>query len=288
MSNTILHLGLGSFHRAHLAVYLDALRTSSDSLSPWVITAGNIRPGMEDTIEALINQNGTYTLETVAPDGAYTYALITSIKRVIPFEDQIPQVIKVGSDPLTKIISFTVTEAGYYFNSKDELDLQTFPELKSDLQAAKEGKVGQTIYGALTAILRDRKQRASGQVTLLCCDNLRHNGSRSRSGLLQFLTLLGDSALLDWVTRNTTSPNGMVDRITPRPTPVVASRVKSATGRNDPASVMAESFIQWVLQDNFIAGRPQFEQVGVEFVSSVTAHEEAKIRILNASHSCIA
>jgi D-arabinitol 4-dehydrogenase len=128
----------------------------------------------------------------------------------------------------------------------------------------------------------------AGAVTLMNCDNLRHNGERSRAGLLQFIDALGDTALKAWVEQNTSSPNAMVDRITPRPTPDVAERVKAATGWDDQAAIMGESFIQWVIEDNFIAGRPAWEQVGVEMVQSVDAYEEAKIRLLNATHSCIA
>jgi D-arabinitol 4-dehydrogenase len=128
----------------------------------------------------------------------------------------------------------------------------------------------------------------SGPVTLLNCDNLRHNGDRSRGGLLQFIALTGDDALVRWVEANTSSPNAMVDRITPRPTPEVAERVAAATGWADGAPVMAESFIQWVIEDRFAAGRPAWEKVGVEMVASVQPYEEAKIRILNATHSCIA
>jgi D-arabinitol 4-dehydrogenase len=120
------------------------------------------------------------------------------------------------------------------------------------------------------------------------CDNLRHNGERSRAGLLQFIDALGDSTLKIWVEGNTSSPNAMVDRITPRPTPDVAERVKAATGWDDRAALMGESFIQWVIEDHFIAGRPAWEKVGVEMVASVDAYEEAKIRLLNATHSCIA
>ncbi|WP_343585409.1 mannitol dehydrogenase family protein, partial [Herbaspirillum sp.] len=122
----------------------------------------------------------------------------------------------------------------------------------------------------------------------LNCDNLRHNGKRFRDGLLQFLALRKEAALAQWVERFTTSPNAMVDRITPRPTPAVAERVKHATGVDDPCALMGESFIQWVIEDDFKAGRPRLEQAGVEMVKSVLPYEEAKIRILNASHSCIA
>ncbi|MBB1074411.1 mannitol dehydrogenase family protein [Rhodoferax sp. 4810] len=283
--NTILHLGLGSFHRAHQAVYLHALQQTGDRR--WALAGGNIRPDMADTINALIAQGGAYTLETVTPHNERTYTRITSIQTVVPFDAELSGLVRLGSEANTRIISFTVTEAGYYLDAKYQLD-QNFADLRADLAAVKAGEPVCTIYGALTVILRARMAANAGPVTLLNCDNLRHNGERSRGGLLQFIELLGDSALLAWVNTNTTSPNAMVDRITPRPTPEVRARVLAATGVDDAAALMGESFIQWVIEDNFIAGRPEWEKVGVEMVDSVQAYEEAKIRLLNATHSCIA
>lgn len=281
----MLHLGLGSFHRAHQALYLHQLQQSGDRT--WALAGGNIRADMAETIEALIAQNGAYTLETVTPQGERTYTRITSIETVVRFDPMLSGLIRLGADAQTRIISFTVTEAGYYLDAKDRLDLN-FADLQADVEAAQAGRAGSTIYGALTAILRSRMQAASGPVTLLNCDNLRHNGERARSGLLQFIALVGDTALLDWVQAHTSCPNAMVDRITPRPTPEVRQRVLAATGVDDAAALMGESFIQWVIEDRFIAGRPAWENVGVEMVDSVQAYEEAKIRLLNATHSCIA
>ncbi len=283
--NTILHLGLGSFHRAHQAVYLHELQQTGDRR--WALAGGNIRPDMTDTIDALIAQRGAYTLETVTPHNERSYTRISSIQTVVPFDAELSGLVAIGAASTTRIISFTVTEAGYYLDAKYQLD-QNFADLRADLAAVRAGEPVCTIYGALTVILRARMAANAGSVTLLNCDNLRHNGERSRGGLLQFIELLGDSALLTWVQANTTSPNAMVDRITPRPTPEVRARVLSATGVDDPAALMGESFIQWVIEDNFIAGRPEWEKVGVEMVKSVQAYEEAKIRLLNATHSCIA
>lgn len=284
--NFILHLGLGSFHRAHQAVYVHQLRQQGDRR--WAIAGGNLRPDMADTIAALQAQGGRYTLETVTPQGERRYTVIESIQRVIPYQDDLAPLIATGADPATRIISFTVTEAGYYLDADNRLDWATFPDLRADLEAVKAGHAGHTIYGGLVSILRARMTAGAGPVTLMNCDNLRHNGERSRGGLLQFIDALGDTALRDWVQEHTRSPNAMVDRITPRPTPDVAERVKAATGWDDRAALMGESFIQWVIEDNFIAGRPEWEKVGVEMVNSVQAHEEAKIRLLNATHSCIA
>jgi len=283
--NTMLHLGLGSFHRAHQAVYLHELIKTGDS--SWTLAGGNTRPDMADTMSALAAQGGAYTLETISPAGEHRYERITSIRKVIPYAADLAGLIAEGASPATKIISFTVTEAGYYLDAKNRLDLN-FADLAADLQAAKAGRPGSTIYAALTAILRARRAAEAGPVTLLNCDNLRHNGDRSRSGLLQFVDLLGDSDLRAWIEANTTSPNAMVDRITPRPAPEVRERVKAATGVDDPVALMGESFIQWVIEDRFAAGRPDWEKVGVEMVASVDPYEEAKIRLLNATHSCIA
>ena len=283
--NTMLHLGLGSFHRAHQAVYLHQLQQTGDRC--WALAGGNIRPDMKDTIDALMAQGGAYTLETVTPHNERSYTRITSIQTVVPFDAELSGLVAIGAAPDTRIISFTVTEAGYYLDAKDQLD-PNFADLCADLAAAKAGEPVCTIYGALTVILRARMAANAGPVTLLNCDNLRHNGERSRGGLLQFIELLGDNTLLAWVKTNTTNPNAMVDRITPRPTPEVRARVLAATGVDDPAALMGESFIQWVIEDKFIAGRPEWEKVGVEMVDSVEAYEEAKIRLLNATHSCIA
>jgi D-arabinitol 4-dehydrogenase len=279
--NTILHIGLGSFHRAHQAVYLHHLRESGELA--WSIVGGNIRNDMPDTMAALIAQRGEYTLETVSPAGERRYERIRSIREVIPFEPSLARLIEVGANAATRIISFTVTEAGYYLDAKHQLDLS-----HADLRADLEGRSCSTIYGALHAILHERVKRGGAPVTLLNCDNLRSNGTRLRAGLLDFLERRGETALRQWVEASTSSPCNMVDRITPRPLPDVAERVLAATAWSDGAPVMAESFIQWVIEDRFIAGRPAWEKVGAEMVESVHAFEEAKIRVLNATHSCVA
>ncbi|MES2947046.1 MAG: D-arabinitol 4-dehydrogenase [Pseudomonadota bacterium] len=285
----ILHLGLGSFHRAHQAYYLHALRASGDTR--WQFAGGNIRTDMAHTVAALDAQGGAYTLETISPAGEHHYTRITSIADVVPFEPTLTGLIARATEPATRIISFTVTEAGYYLDGHDQLDAAQ-SDITADLAAARGTAPmpsgGSTIYGALTTMLRARMLARLGPVSLLNCDNLRHNGERFRAGLLRFIELVGDAALLDWVQNHTTCPNAMVDRITPRPTPDVAERVLAATGWADAVPVMGESFIQWVIEDNFCAGRPAWESVGVEMVDSVAPYEEAKIRLLNATHSCIA
>src|SRR6201996_2407208 len=282
-AHVILHIGAGSFPRAHRAWYLPRLNELRKEGEPrWSLTVGNIRGDMNPVLEALAAQDGVYTLETVTPAGERKYETVPSIERVVPWSESLDGLIEAGADPECKIIAFTVTEGGYYLDEHDKLDTAN-PDLAADLNGART-----TIYGALAAILEARMQRNAGTVTLQTCDNLRSNGDRFRAGMTQFLEQRGASELRQWFDANTACPNSMVDRITPRPTPDVRERVKAATGFDDACPVMGESFIQWVIEDHFIAGRPAWEQVGAELVESVLPYEEAKIRILNATHSCIA
>jgi D-arabinitol 4-dehydrogenase len=282
-AHVILHIGAGSFHRAHQAWYLHRLNEAKVPGEPhWSLTVGNIRSDMNAVLEALAAQNGVYTLETVTPQGERAYETIRSIERVVPWTESLDALIEAGADPACKIIAFTVTEGGYYLDEQDELDTAN-PDLAADLKGGHT-----TIYGALAAILDARMKSGAGPVTLQTCDNLRSNGERFHAGMSEFLERRGASELAQWFDDNTASPSSMVDRITPRPTPDVRERVKAATGVDDAAPVMGEAFIQWVIEDNFIAGRPAWEKVGAELVDSVMPYEEAKIRILNATHSCIA
>jgi D-arabinitol 4-dehydrogenase len=264
----ILHLGLGAFHRAHQAVVMQRLLDVGEQ--GWALASADIRPGQEALLAALHAQGGAYTLETAAPDGTRRHERIAAIGQVVPFEPELAAVVKLGADPATRIVSFTVTEAGY------------------DIDDSVSGQPQNILFAALAAILRQRRMQGAGPLTLLSCDNLRHNGDRSRAGLLQYLALRGDACLHQWVRSNTSCPNAMVDRITPRPAPGLRARLQAETGRDDAAPLMAESYLQWVIEDRFCNGRPPWEAVGVQMVAEVAPFEEAKIRILNASHSGIA
>jgi D-arabinitol 4-dehydrogenase len=277
----LLHLGLGSFHRAHQAVYMHHLMQLGDTR--WQCAGANLRPDMADTIAALQRQGGAYTLETVSPHGERTLEKITAITEVIAYEPALARVLELGADPSTRIVSFTVTEAGYALDHQGQLDLQ-HPEVTSDLAGASL----LTIYGVAAAILRGRRAAGGGALTFMNCDNLRHNGDHFRKNLRRFIEASGDADLLAWMEANTTCPNAMVDRITPRPAADMKARVAQEAGWDDQAPLMAESFIQWVIEERFANGRPDWERVGVEMTGDVQPYEEAKIRILNASHSAIA
>ena len=277
----LLHLGLGSFHRAHQAVYMHRLIQSGDTR--WQVAGANLRADMADTIAALQRQGGAYTLETVSPQGERKLEKITAITEVVPFEPSLARVLELGADPSTRIVSFTVTEAGYALDHEGKLDLR-----HDDIVNDRAGKPPRSIYGVVAAILRQRRAAHAGPLTLLNCDNLRHNGDRFRTNLRAYIEVADDAGFLAWVDTNTTCPNAMVDRITPRPTPDVMARIRAQAGWDDQAPLMAESFIQWVIEDRFASGRPEWEKVGVEMTNDVQPYEEAKIRILNASHSAIA
>ena len=274
---TWLHIGAGSFHRAHQAWYLHRLIESGDTR--WRIALGNIRDDVSPVLAKLANQGNRYTLETVDSSGRRAYETIASIRKTIPWDTRLAALRAVGSDPVTGVISFTVTESGYALDNHNRLDKGN-ADIRSDLGGSLN-----TIYGTMAAILADRRAASGVPVTLLCCDNVRHKGSRFRAGLLEFLALRGENELAAWVEKNTTCPCCMVDRITPRPTPDIAERVLQQTGFADQVPIMSEAFIQWVVEDDFIAGRPALEKVGVEMVADVLPYEEAKIRILNATHA---
>jgi len=283
-----LHLGLGAFHRAHQAAYQQQLLDLGQR--QWQLISANLRPNPDGSEQALISQNGRYTLQTIAPDGAVHYQAICALHEVIPYATGLNEVIRRGADPQTRIISFTVTESGYYLDGSGQLDPR-LPELAQSLErtrASAAQRADGNIYSAISAVLQVRRAAGAGPVTLLNCDNLRHNGERFRAALLRYLQLAELHDLHDWVLDNTTCPNAMVDRITPRPPAELRQQVRDDTGQDDAASVMAERYLQWVIEDRFIASRPPWEEVGVEMVASVAPYEEAKIRILNASHSAIA
>lgn len=278
-----LHLGAGAFHRAHQCWYLNELHEKGDTR--WSLSLANIRnSSTQKILEQLARQQGRYTLEVVSPEGDIDYKTISSVKNVLPYDNQLSALVTEGAKPETAIISFTVTEGGYFLNDQGHLDLNAAP-IQSDL-AAEQDTV--TLYGALYKILTARREINSGPVTLLCCDNLRSNGKSFRQGLLEFVTARGDQPLLNWLEENISTPDSMVDRITPASGEALIERIRQRNITDDQVPVCCESFTQWVISDDFIAGRPALEDAGAEFVTDVMPYEEAKIRVLNASHSGIA
>lgn len=280
MANIWLHLGLGSFHRAHQAYAFNQLL--EQGLQDWHFEAGNIRDDAEATVQGLLKQDLHYTLETVSPEGERKFFTIKSLSKVVPYAPSLPELIAEGAKADTKVISFTVTEAGYYLDNTLKLQ-QDQDAIASDLKGGTS-----TIYGVIAHILKARLEQGSGDVTLLCCDNVRENGDKFAHGLTEFLTLTGQQDVLKFMQEHTTCPNTMVDRITPRPASDLSAEIKQLAGIDDCVPVMSEAFFQWVIEDKFKTVRPPLEKAGVQMVDSVMAYEDAKLRILNASHTCLA
>ncbi|REG82846.1 mannitol dehydrogenase family protein [Marinomonas pollencensis] len=276
----VVHLGVGAFHRAHQAMYFDRLLALPEG-KKWGLTGVNIRPQDSEMFARFSQQNGEYVLKTMAPDGAAEYVHIRSIVRQIDGAKTPQLVDEAIADANTQLVTSTVTEGGYYLDENRTLML-THPAIKADIEGARN-----TLYAFLYAGLKLRSETSKAKVTLLCCDNLRHNGELLETGLMQFLAAKHDHQLADWVTENVSFPCAMVDRITPKPSPIHVQDVQQRFGIDDEMTVMGEDFVQWVIEDNFAGEKPALDLVGVQFVEKVDPYEEAKIRILNAGHTCV-
>lgn len=276
----IVHIGVGNFHRAHQAVYLDdlfALGLDHD----WAILGAGVRAGdawMRDALAAQDNLSTVIELEPGHPSARRVGAMIG----FAPVEADNAALITAMADPAIRIVSLTVTEGGYYINAAGAFDA-SHPDIVAD--AANPAHPA-TAFGAIIAALQRRKAAGIAAFTVMSCDNLPGNGHVTRAAVLG-LARLSDPAFADWIAANVAFPNGMVDRITPATGP--RERALAAQfGLTDPVPVTCEPFRQWVLEDNFPAGRPALEKVGVTFTADVHAYEAMKIRMLNGGHAIIA
>ncbi|BFM50910.1 mannitol dehydrogenase family protein [Marinomonas sp. THO17] len=276
----VIHLGVGAFHRAHQAVYFDQLLNLSEQQN-WGIIGVNIRPQDSEIFAKLTQQQGEYVLKTMSAVGQTKYQHIRSLVKLIDGAKQASQVDKAMASPNIQLVTSTVTEGGYYLDEHHKL-LAQHPAIAGDIQGQRH-----TLYAFLYEGLKLRSQSSAGKITLLCCDNLRHNGKLLQTGLMQFIAVKQDAQLATWVDQNVSFPCSMVDRITPKPNQQHLQDVQQRFTIDDQMTVMAEDFIQWVVEDNFAGLKPALDKVGVEFVEDVEPYEEAKIRILNAGHTCI-
>jgi mannitol 2-dehydrogenase len=187
------------------------------------------------------------------------------------------------ADKSIRIITLTITEGGYNMEKSTGEFILDDPTIQHDLQNPLSPK---TVFGFIAEGLRRRKALGNGPITILSCDNLQHNGNTARKAFCTFFKAQ-DEELAAWVAENVTFPNSMVDRITPATRPEDVLRLNEKNGTEDKAPVYCEDFIQWVIEDNFIAGRPAWESVGAEFTDDVTAYENMKLSLLNASHTLL-
>lgn len=277
----IVHIGVGNFHRAHMAVYLDdlfGLGLDHD----WAILGAGVRAGDARMREALMAQDELSTVIELDPAGKRA-RVVGSMIGFLPVEADNASLIAAMAEPEIRIVSLTVTEGGYYVDpSKGGFD-PTHPDILAD---AANPETPATAFGAILAALRLRRAAGAQPFTVMSCDNLPGNGHVTKETVVG-LARLSDAGFADWVAEHVAFPNGMVDRITPATGPRERA-IAESLGLTDPVPVTCEPFRQWVLEDNFPAGRPALEKVGVTFTPHVHAFEAMKIRILNGGHAIIA
>lgn len=281
----IVHFGVGGFHRAHQALYLDRYLEKEileKGESQWGICGVGLLKYDQKMRDVLRSQDCLYTLveRSVEKD---TARVIGSIAEYLFAPDEPQAVIdKLASDEV-KIVTLTITEGGYFvIEGTGEFDEQ-HPTIQHDLQHL-DCPIG--VYGFLAAALKRRRENELPPFTVLSCDNVQGNGSIVRKMLLSFVRLV-DEDLARWIEENGAFPNSMVDRITPATTAADVEMVSEQFGVKDSWPVVAEPFLQWVVEDTFCLGRPQWEVVGVQMTSDVHPYERMKIRLLNASHLLI-
>lgn len=276
-----VHIGVGGFHRSHQAFYLHELFTKG--LSPeWGICGLGIMANDERTCRALREQDYLYTLMIKHPDGTVRPQVVGALVDYVYASGNTAAAVERLADPRTRIVSLTITEGGYNFDQHGAFIFDR-PAVRHDLA---HPEAPQTVFGLLTAALRLRKERGVPAFTLLSCDNIQHNGDVARRMLLSFAEA-ADRELAAWIGTHVSFPNSMVDRITPTTTAADVELLKTQFGIEDAVPVTCEPFIQWVLEDRFIAGRPELEQVGVQFVDDIAPYEKVKLRLLNAGHSML-
>ncbi|WP_299668841.1 mannitol dehydrogenase family protein [uncultured Ruegeria sp.] len=277
----IVHVGVGNFHRAHQAWYLHRLMQQGKA-QDWAIIGAGVRPYDLAMREKLLAQDCLTTLIELDPE-KISAEVIGSMIDYLPIEDGSGPLIRKMSDPAIRIVSMTVTESGYYVDPVTKGFDANHPDIQHD---AANPQSPCTVFGAIVAALGLRREAGLGPFTGLSCDNLQSNGDILRQTVVS-MARLSDPELADWIEENATFPNSMVDCIAPATGP---SELALAIdfGINDAAVVTHEAYRQWVIEDNFCAGRPDFDEVGATFTDNVHAFETMKIRILNAGHQVLA
>lgn len=276
----ILHVGVGNFHRAHMAVYLDDLFATGVDMD-WALVGAGVRAADTAMREKLAGQDWLSTVVELDPGGLHARIVGSMIDFVAV--DPARTVARM-SDPEIRIVSMTITEGGYYVNDlTDRVDTE-HPDIAHD---AAHPDNPRSIFGMILAALRARREAGEPAFTVMSCDNLPENGNVARRTVLA-LAQLADPGFADWVARCVAFPNSMVDCITPATSERERALVRERFDLVDAAPVVCEPFRQWVLEDRFSHGRPRLERVGVEFVSDVAPFELMKLRVLNGGHAAIA
>ncbi|NHA69855.1 mannitol dehydrogenase family protein [Phycicoccus sp. CMS6Z-2] len=277
----IVHVGVGGFHRAHQAMYLDALMNRGEALDWGVVGVGTM-PGDRRMRDALAGQDHLYTLVVKHPDGRREARVVGSLVGYLYAPDDPEAVLERMCDPATRIVSLTVTEGGYHVGQvTGELDASD-EALQADLA---DMTAPRSVFGFVVEALRRRFAAGTAPFTVMSCDNLPGNGDVARRMITAFARL-ADPALADRLEAEVAFPNAMVDRITPVTSPEDVEALREE-GVEDAWPVVCEPFTQWVLEDHFPTGRPALEDVGVQVVDDVVPYELMKLRLLNASHQAL-
>ncbi len=276
----IVHLGIGAFHRAHQAVVLDDVLERDPS---WGIVGASLR--RPDTKDALEPQDGLYSV--LVKDGEKReLRVIGSVLEVLDAPNQRERLLARMADPATRVVSLTVTEKGYCYNAASGgLDV-AHPDIVADLSHPREPA---TAAGLIAEALRRRREAGHAPFTVLSCDNLPHNGAVAQRVFTEFAEAI-DAGLGRWVRDNVAFPATMIDRIVPATTDADRAEVAGLLGLDDAWPVMAEPFLQWVVEDSFVGKAPPLELGGAQFVPAggVEPYEKMKLRMLNGSHSTMA
>ena len=277
----IVHVGLGNFHRAHQAWYLHRLMQRGLN-HDWAIIGAGVRPYDAVQRKKLRRQDCLSTLIQLDPSGA-SAEVIGAMIDYVPVEEGNAALIRRMADPAIRIVSLTVTEGGYYIDPTAKRFDTAHPDIRHDTANPDRPR---TVFGAMVAALRSRRDQGIGPFTGLSCDNLQGNGAALRQTLVS-LARETDPDLAGWIDSNCTFPNSMVDCIVPATGPNELALARKL-GIDDRVPVTHESFRQWVIEDDFCSGRPDWELVGATFSDRVHDYEAMKIRILNAGHQIIA
>ncbi|PKH26400.1 fructuronate reductase [Enterobacterales bacterium CwR94] len=279
----IVHLGCGAFHRAHQALYQHHLLASSDC--DWGICEVNLMSASGQLlVENLRQQQLQYCVAEKGADST-TLQIIAAVKEALhPALDGCAGILRALTRPQAAIVSLTITEKGYCTQAATgELDL-THPLIEHDLAHPTTPK---SAIGYLVEALRQRREQQLPPFTVLSCDNLRENGHVARTAVLGFADAI-DPALAAWIKQHVSFPCTMVDRIVPAVTAESQQEIAALLGVEDPCALACEPFRQWVIEDNFVSGRPEWDRVGAQFVTDVAPFELMKLRMLNGSHSFLA
>jgi len=279
LSVGIVHFGVGGFHRAHQAMYIDRLMNAGEAFD-WAICGVGVLEADRRMRDALIAQACLYTLVEKHNDGVHTPRVIGSIIDYLYAPDDPRAVIERLADETTRVVSLTVTEGGYSIDDASGEFMPGSPELAGDLEP---GAVPRTFFGLITEALARRRKQGSPPFTVVSCDNLPGNGRLARTAFTAFARLR-DPELGAWVEQEVRFPNSMVDRITPATTDADREQLSARFGIEDRWPVVCEPFVQWVLEDSFSCSRPRYEQADVQLVDDVEPYELMKLRLLNGSH----